>query len=79
MKSIIMRPIYSNNQQAIVMRPGLPLGTFFGYVAEGVDPQTGNIVYRDLNDNGTINEADRTVIGYAQPDFIYGMTNSFFI
>jgi TonB-dependent starch-binding outer membrane protein SusC len=70
-------PIYSNNQQAILMRPGLPLGTFFGYVSEGVDPQTGNIVYKDLNNNGTINEADRTVIGYAQPNFIYGMTNSF--
>jgi TonB-dependent starch-binding outer membrane protein SusC len=70
-------PIYSNNQQAIVMRPGLPLGTFFGYVSEGVDPETGDIRYKDLNNNGTINEADRTVIGYAQPDFIYGMTNTF--
>ncbi len=70
-------PIYSNNQQAIVMRPGLPLGTFFGYISEGVDPETGNIKYKDLNNNGTINEADRTIIGYAQPNFTYGMTNSF--
>ena len=69
--------IYSNNQQAIILKPGLALGTFYGYVSEGVNPETGDISYKDLNGNETINEADRTILGSAQPDFIYGMTNTF--
>lgn len=62
---------------AVVLKEGLPLGTFFGYISEGVDPETGDIIYRDLNNNGTIDPGDRTTIGCAQPDFIYGMTNTF--
>lgn len=63
---------------AILVREGLPLGTFFGYISDGVDPQTGMIVYRDLDKDGAITpEGDRTIIGYAQPKFVYGMTNNF--
>ena len=69
--------IYSNNQNVIRIEPGMALGTFFGYIADGVDPETGMIVYRDLTGTGTITAADRTIIGNAQPDFIYGMTNTF--
>ena len=62
---------------AILVRAGLPLGAFYGYVSDGVDPQTGMIIYRDLNKDGSITpEDDRTIIGYAQPKFIYGMTNN---
>lgn len=71
-------PIYSNgDQNVIIMRPGASLGTFFGYVADGVDPETGDMIYKDITGNGTVNEADRTVIGNAQPNFIFGMTNTF--
>jgi TonB-linked SusC/RagA family outer membrane protein len=69
--------VYSNNSDVVILKAGLPLGSFFGYVAEGVDPATGNIIYKDLDDNGNINSSDRTVIGDAQPDFIYGFTNNF--
>jgi hypothetical protein len=35
-----------------IVRVGDPLGTFFGYIAEGVDPATGNMKYKDVNKNG---------------------------
>jgi hypothetical protein len=68
--------VYSNNQDVIFIRPGYSLGTFYGYISEGVNPETGDIKYKDINNNGLINPDDRTVIGYAQPDFIYGLTNT---
>jgi len=69
--------IYSNNQDVSIVKVGLPLGSFFGYVSEGVDPATGDIKYKDLNSNGFTDPGDRTVIGNAQPDFIFGITNTF--
>ena len=60
---------------AIVLE-GEPLGNFFGYVAEGIDPNTGNVIFSDLDSNGLINEADRTIIGNALPDYTYGITNT---
>ena len=69
--------MYETRENAIILKEGLPLGSFFGYISEGVNPETGDIVYKDLNDNGVIDPGDRTTIGCAQPDFIYGMTNTF--
>src|SRR3712207_1296718 len=68
--------MYETKEPAIVLREGLPLGSFFGYISQGVDPETGNIAYADLNDNGLTDPGDRTIIGNAQPDFTYGMTNT---
>ncbi|HLO92011.1 MAG TPA: TonB-dependent receptor [Lentimicrobium sp.] len=69
--------IYSNNQEVSVVRAGLELGSFFGYESEGVDPETGDIIYKDVNGNGVFDTGDRTVIGSGQPDFIFGWTNTF--
>lgn len=69
--------IYSNNQDIAIVRAGLPLGSFFGYVSEGVDPATGNMIYSDVNNNGIFDPGDRTVIGSGQPDFFFGITNRF--
>ncbi len=60
-----------------IVKAGLPLGTFWGYISEGVNPATGMIKYKDLNGDGVINSLDKTVIGNANPKFIYGLTNSF--
>lgn len=60
-----------------IAQEGLPLGTFWGYIYDGVDPQTGNAVYRDTDKSGDINENDKTVIGNANPKYSFGMTNSF--
>lgn len=69
--------VYSNNQDVAILREGLPLGSFFGYVADGVDPETGDLRYKDVNENGIFDPGDRTVIGNAQPKFIFGLTNNF--
>jgi TonB-linked SusC/RagA family outer membrane protein len=60
-------------------KEGLPLGMFYGYVAGGVDPATGMMYYIDKNNESTfLPEADdRRIIGNPNPDFIYGITNTF--
>lgn len=69
--------IYSNNQDVAIVREGLPLGSFFGYISEGVDPETGDLKYKDVNENGIFDPGDRTIIGNAQPKFTFGLTNTF--
>jgi len=54
-----------------------PIGVFVGYVCLGVDPTTGNLVYEDLNDDGSITTDDRKIIGNPNPDFTLGLTNTF--
>ncbi|MBX7183488.1 MAG: SusC/RagA family TonB-linked outer membrane protein, partial [Bacteroidia bacterium] len=69
--------IYSNNQDVAIVKEGYPLGSFFGYVSEGVDPETGNMKYKDINNNGIFDPGDRTIIGNGQPLFTFGFTNNF--
>ncbi len=57
--------------------PGRPLGGFWGYISDGVDPETGELMYRDLNEDGRISPSDQTYIGDPNPLFTYGLTNSF--
>jgi TonB-dependent starch-binding outer membrane protein SusC len=59
------------------VKAGLPLGKFYGYISDGVDPATGMMKYRDLDESGEIDDKDKTVIGDANPKFTYGLTNSF--
>ncbi|MDR0507312.1 MAG: SusC/RagA family TonB-linked outer membrane protein [Dysgonamonadaceae bacterium] len=68
--------MYTTGQSAIILREGYSLGTFYGYVSQGVDPETGNIIYEDRNKNGIIDPEDRTKIGNAQPLCFFGMTNT---
>lgn len=68
--------VYSNNQDVAIVREGLPLGSFFGYISDGVDPETGDLIYRDFNENGIFDPGDRTIIGDANPTFTYGITNN---
>ncbi len=57
--------------------PGMPLGSFYGYKTNGVDPETGELNYVDINGDGKITASDRTYIGDPNPDFTFGMTNTF--
>ena len=66
----------SGKEYVVRMAEGKPLSCFYGYVSKGVDPQTGNIVYADLDGNGKINANDKTYIGDANPDFQFGMNNT---
>ena len=73
----IMGGFIDNRSAAAIAQENQPLGTFYGYVAEGVDPQTGNMQYKDLDNSGDLSDGDKTIIGYANPDFTYGLTNNF--
>ena len=54
-----------------------PLGNFYGYVVDRVNPATGALEYKDLNGDGVITTQDRTIIGNAMPDYTFGVTNTF--
>ena len=56
--------------------PGRPLGSFWGYIADGVNPETGELNYRDVNEDGMVTASDRTYIGDPNPDFTFGLTNT---
>jgi TonB-linked SusC/RagA family outer membrane protein len=69
-----------------------PIGYFFGYISDGIyqtdaeilrspsnnmgEVKPGDIKYRDVNGDGVITEADRTMIGNPNPDFFYGINLS---
>ncbi|HJV19224.1 MAG TPA: TonB-dependent receptor [Sediminibacterium sp.] len=71
---------------------GLPIGYFYGYIVEGIYQSyadklsspvntefsygPGDLKYKDVNGDGKINTADRTMIGNPTPDFTYGGTIS---
>lgn len=65
------------NEQVVRNEPGRPVGCFYGYISDGVDPETGELMYRDINKDGTVNASDRTYIGDPNPDFTFGFTNNF--
>ena len=65
------------NDYVVRNEPGRALGGFYGYISDGVAPETGELMYRDLNNDGKISSSDRTYIGDPNPDFTYGMTNTF--
>jgi TonB-linked SusC/RagA family outer membrane protein len=77
MKSLSYAGTYTTGEPAIMLKEGWDLGTFFGYTSLGVNPETGDITYADLDGDGEITTNDRGIIGSAQPDFIYGFTNTF--
>lgn len=66
------------NAQVVRNEPGRALGGFYGYISDGVNPENGELMYRDLNNDGKITSSDRTYIGDPNPDFTFGMTNTFF-
>ncbi len=67
----------ATSETVVRMIPGEPLGMFWGYISEGVDPETGNLIFKDVNGDGKISLSDKTYIGNPNPDFTYGMTNTF--
>jgi TonB-linked SusC/RagA family outer membrane protein len=60
-----------------ILSEGHPIGTFFLIDQDGVDPETGDIIWDDLNGDGNINSGDRQIVGNAQPDFFGGFNNTF--
>lgn len=72
---------------------GYPLGSFYGYVADGIfqnveevnahshsdgslkqpDAMPGDVRFKDLNNDGIIDDADRQIIGNSIPDWTFGL------
>ena len=79
-----------NNSYLTMLQKGYPINVFYGYVTDGLfQNQTevenhafqpgaapGDIRYRDLNNDGVINESDRTVIGNPNPTWLFSMNNT---
>ncbi|HJP86663.1 MAG TPA: SusC/RagA family TonB-linked outer membrane protein [Gemmatimonadaceae bacterium] len=71
------QPIYSGIDGVNSVRVGEPLGAFYLIRFLGVDPQTGDAIYDDVNGDGAINADDRVVVGSPQPTSWGGVTNTF--
>jgi TonB-linked SusC/RagA family outer membrane protein len=68
------------NDNTSILREGLPMSVFFGYLKDGYD-DNGKEIYKDLSGadgqpDGIINQFDKTIIGDPNPDFIYGLNSS---
>ncbi|OQB29110.1 MAG: Vitamin B12 transporter BtuB [Bacteroidetes bacterium ADurb.Bin174] len=84
LESLVFKQVYYDarvtdilSDYAVKNMPGRPLGGFWGYESTGVDPETGELIYVDKNNDDFINASDRTYIGDPNPDFTFGMTNIF--
>ncbi|MFU1857384.1 SusC/RagA family TonB-linked outer membrane protein [Sphingobacterium sp. NGMCC 1.201703] len=55
---------------------GQPLGSFFLIKSLGVDPETGDMKYEDIDGSGTVTSADRQFLGNPLPKFYGGITNN---
>ncbi len=80
-----------NNSYLTMLSAGYPINIFYGYVTDGIfqsqeevdahAPQAGaapgDIRFKDLNNDGIIDEKDRTVIGNPNPDWMFSMNNTF--
>ncbi len=59
-----------------ILRVGEPVGSFWGVKFNGVNPQTGDATFEDLDKNGVIDADDAQILGKARPDFYGGLTNN---
>jgi len=66
-----------NGRETSIATVGKPLGSFFMYKFDGVDPQTGDAILHDLDGDGDITTADRMIVGNPHPDYFGGLTNTF--
>ena len=57
-----------------VFEKGYPAWYFRGYKVDHIDAESGDPVFVDVDQNGTINDSDKMMIGSGIPDFTYGIT-----
>lgn len=79
-----------NNSYVTMLAKDYPINVFYGYVTDGIfqnqsevnthavqpGAELGDIRFRDLNNDGVINDSDRTVIGNPNPSWLFSMNNS---
>ncbi len=66
-----------NGRETSLVTVGQPIGVFYMYRFDGVDPATGDAIIHDVDGDGDITSADRTVVGSPHPDYFGGFTNTF--
>jgi hypothetical protein len=80
-------PISTRFGNQVINKLGNPIGAFYGYIADGLfrdaadvsghakqnGAAPGRIKFRDVNGDGEITLADRTIIGSPHPDFTGGL------
>ena len=66
----------TNNPIRTAFEVGQPIWYFRGYQYDGVNPETGEAIIRDVNGDKTISDGDMTYIGKAIPDYTYGVNIS---
>ena len=79
----------ANNAPLMYLKAGEPFGQMTGRITLGTWSEAerdqaaafrqlpGDIKYKDINDDGVINNTDLTVIGNSLPKFIFGWSNRF--
>ena len=79
-----------NNSYVTMLAKDYPINVFYGYVTDGIfqnqsevnthavqpGAEPGDIRFRNLNNDGVINDSDRTVIGNPNPSWLFSMNNS---
>lgn len=79
-----------NNSYVTMLANGYPINIFYGYVTDGIfqnqqevnrhaiqaGAEPGDIRFRDLNNDGVINDIDRTVLGNPNPIWMFSMNNT---
>lgn len=75
--------------QVAIIKPGMALNSFYGYEIVGVWQQDddfsvttdnvspGDLKFRDVNGDGTVNADDRVKLGDSFPDFSWSLGNTF--
>jgi len=64
-----------NGTPVAVVEEGKPIGQILTYVYEGIDAK-GVFIFKDVNGDGSISGADRTVTGNGLPKFLIGFGNT---
>lgn len=76
-----------NNEAYTILQQGYPLSTIYGYVFDGIiqkgetyapQPKSvpGDPKFKDINGDGKITPADRTVLGNGNPKIVIGFGNT---
>ncbi len=73
----LVAPINVFTRDLIRLEEGVPMFSFWLHEQLGVDPQTGDVIWRVSDGEQTFNSSrDRFFVGDAQPDLFGGLTNT---
>jgi len=72
----LLQPITGGYRQ-FRLEEGHPISSIWVHKQLGVDPQTGNVIYEDVDGDGQITQEDRQLLGSVWPDFEGALRNTF--